>query len=44
MTHSIIAQSTDTMDMLDVDYSDDKHVLAYDNSTAPEALNAFNER
>ncbi|KAJ6579083.1 hypothetical protein DFH09DRAFT_1077377 [Mycena vulgaris] len=44
-TDTIIDQSTSAMDTLDEDYSDEKHVFAYDNTTihtarAPDALSA----
>ncbi|KAJ7688857.1 hypothetical protein B0H17DRAFT_878712, partial [Mycena rosella] len=42
-TKNIIDQSTQAMDILDEDYADEKHVLAYDNATihtsrTPDAL------
>jgi hypothetical protein len=45
-TQTIIDQATVAMDILDDDYSDEKHVLAYDNATihtarAPNALSAI---
>ncbi|KAJ6612484.1 hypothetical protein B0H10DRAFT_2223097 [Mycena sp. CBHHK59/15] len=45
-THTIIDQATVAMDILDEDYRDEKHVLAYDNATihtarAPDALSAI---
>ncbi|KAJ7831821.1 hypothetical protein B0H14DRAFT_3463770 [Mycena olivaceomarginata] len=44
-TQDIIDQSTCAMDILDEDYADEKHVLAYNNATvhtarAPDALSA----
>ncbi|KAJ6536006.1 hypothetical protein DFH09DRAFT_1283932, partial [Mycena vulgaris] len=46
-THSILNQATHAMDILDEDYSAEKHALAYDNATihtarAPDALSAIN--
>jgi hypothetical protein len=45
-TQTIVDQATAAMDILDEDYSDEKHVLAYDNATihtarAPDALSAL---
>ncbi|KAF8128332.1 hypothetical protein K438DRAFT_2140527, partial [Mycena galopus ATCC 62051] len=45
-TKDIINQSTQAMDILDEDYSNEKHVLAYNNATihtarAPDALSAI---
>jgi hypothetical protein len=45
-TQTIIDQATVAMDILDDEYSDEKHVLAYDNATihtarAPDALSAI---
>lgn len=44
-TETIIEQATEAMDILDEDYSNEKHALAYDNATihtahAPDALSA----
>ncbi|KAJ3970734.1 hypothetical protein EV361DRAFT_772024, partial [Lentinula raphanica] len=44
-TEDILHQATDAMDILDVDYPDKKHVLAYDNATihiscSPDALSS----